>query len=120
MALPLGTSPSTLQCCNALTAQLLLCWAAGQHGLCPAKPWGHGCLYPDFKGQGLLADSPTCGPRQRNTMGAGPPKDMGSRPMSQSVWKAGPSVPNVSGRQDLHPSRPGRQIIEPKRIILEP
>lgn len=97
------------------------CFAEPQSlGLCPAKPWGHGCLYLDFKGQGLLADSPNCGPRQRNTIGAGPPKDIGSRPTSQLVWKAGPSAPNMSGRQDLHPSGPRSQIIEPKRIILEP
>lgn len=33
--------------------QELLQWPGEGCGLCPAEPWGHDCLHPDFKGQGL-------------------------------------------------------------------
>lgn len=83
--------------------QELLQWAGEGCGLCPAEPWGHDCLHPDFKGQGL---SP--GPRTPT---------LENHSEGRAAWNFG--APTRAGRT-TGPSGPGRQSMEPKRIILKP
>ena len=49
--------------------QVPLWWTLEWPGLCPAKPWGHGCLYLDFKGQEFPAELQVWDPSLRNLEG---------------------------------------------------
>lgn len=92
--------------------------APEKQGLYPVEPWGHGYFYLDFKDRAFWQShqfgtpvQEAEGPRQRNAMGAGPPKEVGSRPLPKSVQKAGPSAPMCQeGRASIPVDLQGRSL----------
>lgn len=117
---------ATVWCCDFLLPQVLLWQGPREAWAVPSRAMGAWLLLPRFQRQGLLAESLVWDPSP-GSWGAQAEKCHGGRASQRSRIRTTAQVSpkgrtlcsNVSGRQGLYTSGPGRQIIEPKRIILE-